>query len=782
MKRPLATIYFQSIFHAVALSGVMLPSSNANANALEEVIVTAQRREQSLQDVPVAVTAYNQEAIDDRIIISTADIGLATPGLTVASGFGSINPTIRGIGADRDSASGEPGVALYLDDIYMGRPFLPQVALAQIERIEVLKGPQGTLYGRNTSGGALKIVTKSPSEDYEISLSATSGSFDEKVYKASISVPAAEWLRFRLSGYEEHSEGYTNNVTTGEKMDGTDVESVLLSVASDPFSWLSIDIKADNSEQFILGPSPHTTVPLTFSFLDDGRLAAPFEPYSSVINGLLSTTNAFDYALQSLELDKGRGRRSNDPRETTINSETFTEIESKGYSLKIGSQWRDIDIKLITGSRESFRNAPVDADITDGDYINFEKVITEGDQTSAELHFSSDFEVPILGGNLLWLVGLYKYEEVAKEDWSVRILPLQAIFGADNTTFDGESIESAIFLQGESPTQITWDYELETQSDALFLDLEWALLDWLTLHTGARHTTDRKILNRRRITHPDPNGSCETNQPIKDEYSETTLKFGADVFFNEDVMLYLTSSDGFKAGGFNGLSCDNELYKPEYVDTVELGLKSRFSDNSVQINAAVFEYDYTEIQIEKTIELSTVVTNAAEASVRGAELEIVYLPFSFLNIDFSVSYLDAKYLEYKDDDPFTQFDNSEVDLSGNPLNKAPMWSGLVGGRLSHIFKSGDEIGLRVEASYSDDIHYSPFEQDFLVQERFIVWNVFSDFRMPSNGLVLRAYVKNATDEVYAAGIFTPSAIVGGPAVYYSKPRTVGVEISWNGIW
>jgi iron complex outermembrane recepter protein len=769
-------------------AGIPSAAPPQNRRALEEIVVTAQRREENLQQVPISVSAYSEAMIADRNIASIADVALTTPGFVASQSFGQIAPTIRGIGADRFTVSSEPGVALYIDDVYLGRPYLPQATLSQIERIEILKGPQGTLYGRNTSGGAVKIVTRRPTEELEFSGSLQYGSYDHFAGKASLSGPLTDDIRARLSVFKEQRDGYTYNAARDETVDAHEAESARFSADIDLGESLTWSINADVNRQYDTGPTAYAVVPVTFSVLDDRLLTPALAPFDSLLNPLLSLLDpadpVVDVIADALTARIG-GRNSTQPRTVNQDFLSFTDIESQTVSTSLALQLGEIDLKLIGGYADSTRDFPNDSDLTDLRAITLTTGNTTGEQVSAELQATSSFEMPF-GGELRWLAGGYYYRERASEIYDFEVLSITDALGIDDPALQllldslGPLLpqQPATILQNGGVGQIFYRTRQLTASQAVFVDLQWDPTHWLIVHLGGRYTNDEKTLLERTARNVDPRIGCEQESGSKN-FEATTIRAGLDFLVSDEAMLYGSFAQGFKAGGFSGISCGTGPYAPEYVDAWEVGLKSQWLDSTLQFNAALFSYTFTDIQVEKVVGFATEVENAAEANIRGGELSLQYVPFDFLSIDAALGYLDATYGEFFDDDPYTIADERELDLSGNRLNKAPEWSGSIGLTLSHLFSSGSEASLRGEWSYTGSMFYDQFNHDFARAPSYEVWNAYLTYDVPQHGLTLRGFGKNLTDELYIAGQFTASALVGSPYAYYSMPRTVGVEIEYR---
>ena len=744
------------------------------AFSVEEIVVTAQRREESLQDVPISVTALGAQAIEERDITSFADVSHGTPGFVFSQTFGQVTPTIRGLGADRFSISNEPGVALYVDDIYYGRPYLPQAALTQLERIEILRGPQGTLYGRNTSGGALKLVTKRPSTELEGSAGIQYGSFDQVVGHGTLSGPIIESLGGRISFFAEDRDGYVENRTRGETVDAHEVLSGRVSAAYEPFDWLRLDLNGDATRQRDTGPIPHAISPVNAGIGGDSAATPTLAPYDAVIASL---ERELGFALEPLRerliQNLAAGRRSDDPRVVYQNDPTNTEIETTGVAATAGASFGPIDGKLITGYRDSSRRFTFDLDMTDVPYAKLAPSRTIGRQKSAELQLSSDVDLGSFG-SLRWLTGGFFYDEEGEESIKFSLLQLAPEQFAALEGVVPPEIEP-LFRSG-GLVGLEFAATQDVRSYAGFSDLEWAALDWLRLHLGGRYTVDHKEAVGT-VHHPDPSSACQNERGSK-SFDAFTVRAGVDVPFDDDRLVYASFSQGFKSGGFNPLICGAESYEPEHVDAVEVGVKSQWLDGRFRLNAAGFVYDFEDIQVEKVVGFVTQVVNAATASIYGAELEATAVVLENLTLEGGLAWLDASFDEFRDDDPFTQLEG-EIDLGGNRLTKSPEWSGNLAAQAVHTVGSLVDLSARLEWTYKGTMYFDHFNRFDWRGRPYQLWNLFLNADRAGGRYGIRSFVKNLADEEYFAGQFTASHLIGGPLTYYALPRTWGVELYYR---
>ena len=738
---------------------------------VEEIVVTAQRREQSLQEVPISMTAFGEAAIEEREINSVADIQHATPGFVYAKVGSNAQATIRGVGSDIFSVGGEPGVALYLDDIYLGRSFLPQAALVQIERIEVLRGPQGTLYGRNTSGGALKFVSKRPVYDLEATAGVQAGSFDQWLGEASVSGPVVEdVLAARLSLFAENRDGWLENLTTGENLEDHEVFSGRFAVDSSPLDWLTIGVTADFTHQDDGGPVFQPLTPVVGT-LPSGSAALPiFRPYDAIIRDLERNLGVvLDPLRERLLANLVGGRDSDDPREVYLDGPSESEIESLGVASNLAADLGFGEAVAILGYRDSSFFQRFDGDGSEVPIATFDPRTEDGEQVSVELHLKSAGELPLSLGSFNALGGFFHYREDASERYFAHLFALSA----EDVRVLEETLPPdlvAALATGDLQS-LRVDSEQQTRSLAGFGQFDWDPFERVTLHLGARYTIDDKDFLQT-VVGPNEQDNCRGLE-LSESFSAFTGKAGIDVRLADAHMLYGSFSQGFKAGGFNNANCDDP-FEPEFVDAFEVGVKTEWLDGLFRVNAAAFHYTFDDIQVQRIEGAKSFILNAAAAKIDGVELETRWVPWGDLSLDGSVSWLDARYEEFVDDDPTTLFEGP-VDLSGNRLPRSPEWSANVGAEAPFPIGSLGELRPRVEWSYRDDLFFDHFNGRDNRQGAYHIWNAFLGFELENGHGGFRGFVKNFTDETYLVGGLIASTLIGGPLGHYAPPRTWGIE-------
>ena len=545
------------------LAGVFAGSANAQETTtgdaengmqpgLEEIVVTAQKREENLQSVPLSIAAYTSEQLEKSIIQDIYDVGIQTPGMIVNKEIvGKIY--IRGIGAENLTIGGDPGVALHADGAYIARTSAAIFDLYDVERVEVLRGPQGTLYGRNATGGTVNIISKAPTEEFEGNVLLEVGDYDYTRVGAVISGPLADGkVLARAAVVKSDRDGFTPNLFTGEDLFDEDLLMGRLRLRFLPNDDVTIDLIADFSQD---DGSPAPFKQLEFSELFEGMLGANDPPGLRAVSQESPVTEMQDqFGITAIvNWDTGNS--------------TFTSVTS----------YRDTEFEAV-----------FDGDAVDITFQNFSDH-DDTQQFSQEFRLSSD-----AGDSWNWIVGAFYFND----DGDTEIfIPIPG-FGFD----------------------ILHQATMSTDAYAVFGQATYNVSDRLALTAGLRYNSEDKEATQLSefigLFPPFPPAALQTDS------NEVTPKFGIEYDINDEVMWYATATRGFKSGGFtfNGIQPD---FKPEFVWAYETGFKSTLAEGSVILNGSAFYYDYTDLQVSKLENNAGVITNAADATIYGAEIELL---------------------------------------------------------------------------------------------------------------------------------------------------------------
>jgi iron complex outermembrane receptor protein len=674
----------------------------------DDIIVTAQKREERLQDVPASITALTADKLEKASVRTLEDAARLTPGLTI----GAFTPArtliyIRGVGARNTGIGSDPSVVTYIDDVYVGRYSATLGLLADVERIEVLKGPQGLLYGRNAIGGVINVVTARPTREFDAYAEAGFGDYDMFQAKGYVSGPISERLRARLSVTHVQRDGYVRNLATGGTgfgLDTTIARGALEFDATDRTNVLArIEYTNDESPSFL------------------GKNEGPGQFLRSPLVAPLTPGPDFYYDRWNLDPEYRREVvQANLRVEHNADAVTLTSISAYRYN------------KL----RERFDN--------DGGLLNIldQDARERSDEWSQELRLSSNRNGGLtLGGRLEWLLGLYTYRDKPNRADILR-------FGTDSLPV------FAVRLAGAPITQIENSSVLDATTTAFgaFAQGSFSLTDKLKLTAGARYSYDKKkgVLQGLTDTPGAPLIAADFAVPLKRSWDSVDVKVGLDYHLTDDVMAYGMFATGYKSGGFQWLTTDPNIaariYDPERARYVEVGVKSRFGP--VTFNVAAFYNDYRNLQVQRLIATaaggsSSLIDNVASARIKGAEVEARWRVGPALLLEAGYAYLDAKARDY--------VVGGGLDFSDTRLARSPKHTlnaaADVGANVA-----GGWLGLRGDVFVTSSFYHEPGEaiQTSLNREDgYALANLRVYF--DSEAWRLSAFVTNLFDKRYRTG-------------------------------
>lgn len=723
------------------------PEATAAANdegqdtATGDIVVTARRTDERLQRVPASISAFNERALDRIQAVDPTSLQGAVPNLNIVQGRGSSNATniyIRGVGQPDALQTFDPAVGVYIDDVYYSRIRGTQFDLLDIERIEVLRGPQGTLYGKNTIGGALKVITRRPGDTLRADGSVAVGSYNQFELKGAVSGPLAEGVSVGVALLRAQRDGYVEDEVLDRDYNDKNTIAARGTLSIDPSPGARIDFIADYAHD-----DAHMTVgqPLnSLTFLFGGTLLA-----------LPSNPDPDDYDF------KGR---------TTPGLPNSTKMTHWGLSANAAVDLTDaLTFRSITAYRKLKTDDYVDIDATQKEVGD---VFVGVDQHQ----LSQEFQLALNSGPVQGVAGLYYlHEKIRSHQEAFADDILGPLFG--NATFHRDV-----------------DDRLNTKSYAAFANGSYAITPDVRLSAGIRYTRETKDYFRTTTTSSSltapPFGPLLNAtfpfDPDTGKWSDWSPMASVDWQVTPDVMLYVRAAKGFKSGGFNGRA--NSLreatkYRPETMWSYEAGFKSRIA-NQLTLNGSVFNNDYKDFQarVASTDETGFAllsVLNAGKLRIRGAELEAAWTPVQGLLIDSQLGYLDAEYKEF-DDNNFPAFGNSRA--FQEPAF-APKWTYRAGAQ--YAFGLGDIGSLTIggQARYksrtalavdntfinTDTEIKGLFMPGYWVEDARIVWE------NASKKLALGLYANNLSDKRYKTDGQEFSSVGSIRTVYYGPPRT-----------
>ena len=749
VNRAVAAILFAQVAAGVA---------HAQTAPLEEVVVTAQKRAGNLQDTPIAISAVTGDAIEKLNIDDIGAIAAANPSLVYSEAGGEAQLYIRGIGSNIFNIGADQSVATHIDGVYTGRANMGLTQFLDIDRVEILRGPQGTLYGRNATGGAINIISRAPTDEFEGYVSGLVGSFDRIDVRGAVAGPITENLSGRLAVRRLKDDGYTEDLDPqgGDKVDDNDLAALRGSLR-----WKS-----------------------------DALTATLIAEYSEFENG-----NTSIFPIDNTGLAESLGAKPNrDIHKTYNNTPSFHEWETGGVTGIL--DWAVTDttnLNLTVGYRDW------DSDFlfnTDGTEIEITRTTLsyESEQLSAELRLSGE------SGWGRWLVGAYWFDEDK--------------YGALGLVRSGFTPPAVLV-----PRSFIFRAEGTGEATALFGQVDFKLADTWTLSAGLRYSDEKKGDFLRQSTllpdnellglftpNPIPDATPASTRRVTRSWDAWTPRVGLEFRPSDDRLLYLTYSEGFKSGGFNDLSVVNPPFDPELVDSIEVGAKTEWLGGRLRANASAFYYDYTDLQVSVYASVgsitTTFTTNAAEATVQGLELDLVAKVTESLDIAASLAVLDATYDRFVT--PYGSCTAVNValdarcagrvglprliDAAGNRLNNAPEFKGSVSATYRFDLSGGGSISLQGAAHHQGRVYFLPANTTVMSQSSYTLVDARIGYENESGDLAVGAFVKNLADEDYFHNIvqFTSTSdarkdvfAIGNALGYPAAGRQWGVEVTYR---
>jgi iron complex outermembrane recepter protein len=710
------------IFHANLQANEEENIDDVTPYYLEDVIVTAERRETSIQKTPITISTFSSKEIEDLNINYVPDIAQRVPGLTVgnSSNFSAPDIYLRGVGTRDFTIGGDLSIGFYVDDVYIGRSGDVFVDMFDLERIEILKGPQGTLWGRNAVAGAIHTVTSKPSNTLEVKQLAEYGRFDQLRLTGTLSGPLLnDTLLGKVSYSVRDRDGFTNNVFDGS--DINDAENIsgrgsFWFLPTDNIDFLlSLDYSKDRPKAIALKNKSITGAAALFGHVE------PDGPFN-------------------------------------VNHDTDGREHRDSYGASGKLSWDMGKLSLVSIS--AFRGYQVDS-LDDADSISFKlaEVLNQIDQTQFTQEFRL-FNKP--NGKLKWLFGTYLFHEETEN-----------IFIVDSSDF-------ALAL-GVGDYIATNFSSITANSYSVFGQLNYALTERLSATVGARYTYEEKDFTSRRdgavgfavIGAPDPGFQLTA---FDEDWQAFTPKVGLEFQQTKDLFWYASISRGFRSGGFNALqSVVQEAFNPEFLLAYEVGVKSDWLNRKLQANLALFYYDHTDLQVTTVTGAVggapvVVTSNAAEAREFGAEVSILALPMQGLEINTNLSFLDAEY---------TEFISGTNNFAGNSINHSPAFSSHFGIQYSLPMRDYGFLTVGAEHQYQTKIFFTEANQDVLSQGDYHNLNARIGFETYDGHFSLSLFGNNLTNEETVQTGVDLQDTLGLVNHAFNPPRTYGIKFAVN---
>lgn len=732
------TEFLAGLMAGAAASALFPTVAAAQESAIEEVVVTAQRREQSLQEVPIAVTAITSRALERAGVTETGQLTQLTPSLSMTRTNNAVTPFIRGIGTTNAAPGNELAVATYIDGVYLLSPQAAIFSFNNIERVEVLRGPQGTLFGRNATGGLLQIVTKDPRQEPLLQGAAALENYDTQTMQGYVTGGLTENLAASVAlTARRQGEGYGRNVTTGRDVDKTTELGGRWELLYTPNDKLRVNFAAD----FVTRDG------------DQGltRTAAPGTRY---VTGQPA---------------------AEDPRELRGNFPSSGLVRDWGLALTGHYDLSEnFTLNNITAYRRTWSDYAYDQDVTPLALVNVQIHLL--DQTwQQELFLNGRI------GRLDLTTGAFFLRTVS----SYKGLRTTASApGAVNAERHAGNITESYAAYGQATYALTPTTNITAG----------------VRYTREEKRAHGVVIGL--FGHPSGVGNivpaASLAAPKEATFEKLTWRLAVDQKLGEDVLLYASANRGYKSGGFSIVNLVQPQLKPEVLDSYEAGLKSEWLDRQLRVNLAGYYYDYSNLQVTQVIAAGTLSVNAAKAKAKGLEFESEFAPhldFGRLSIRSSVAYAWGEYTDFPGGpvlvtNPFTAppagvtcpvasstaaggNTTCQTQLKGFRLVRMPKWTVSIGAE--YAFPIGDgELALSADYYHSGGYFFDP--DNILEEDGYSVFNAQVAYAIRDGDIRFRAFGRNLGDATY---FVQGSRQALGDIVSLGPPRTYGVGVDFR---
>ncbi|MFK7975456.1 MAG: TonB-dependent receptor [Halioglobus sp.] len=797
----------KSLFALGSGLAVLAPAAQA-ALALEEVIVTANRIETNLMETPAAITSFDSDMREKLGIENAADISARTPSLTIAPS----RISIRGVGRPNIALGSDPGVGLYWDGVYnTENDVFGYSNFLDIDRVEVLRGPQGTLYGRNSIGGAINFVSKKPTEEWEGKVVAAYGNYDTYELQGLVSGPVTEALSILAAASKiERQEGFQQDVDSGDTYDKSESTYLTLGLLHQTTDRWTNNLKVFTRDGSTTPENPYVLEPFSTGFLqevfdvDTGeQLNFPGTfPNQNFVNMQQGMTRENPAVADPNDVSIDREPYQDNERDALI---FISEYEADAVVVKYTAGYSEFDFALdydadgirsvdsgLDWSQLNLGALPVSllTGITRSPSDLTRPFFQQAEFESHELQFTSQ-----LDGAVNFIGGLYYFNSDEKQGLSFiennpDIVSVYQFFGG---LINAPTSEDGFLFRGESA--------LETKSYAVYGQATWDVSENTIVTGGLRYSYDEKAGSDNTFVQwvGDPDNPTVFRN-TKDDWDQVTWRLGVDHFLADDHFVYASIATGYRSGGFNLMAptstTDVGTVDPEELLSYEVGYKGSLLDQRVNLSTSVYYYDYQDLQVLKNAVIEgvtlSVYENAAEAEAWGIESEVTALLAEGLTVNATWSYNETEYSDFDSIDtnacaigPEREGRSSDPlctvprDLSGNSFPLSPENKFSV-----NMIYAWEAMNLewRVAGSYiyTDEQYTTPFNLEELdVLDSWDRWDARVSVASTDETWDLTAFVKNIGDDREVILRDRPSTVTDARISDLTEPRTYGVRLTYN---
>lgn len=688
------------------------PSEEAGGQA--DIIVTAQKRSESLQRVPIAVSVATAATLRDTGASGIQSLKIATPSVEVSQNVGYVLPVIRGVGSKASGAGFESPVAIYVDGVYYAATTATLFSFNNIRQIEVLKGPQGTLFGRNATGGLIQVSTRDPGREFEGLASLTYGNYGTLQGNLYLTAPLTSKISADIAVQgTTMSDGYGVN-----SFDGSDVGRV------------KRDIGIRSKWLFEPGEGTEVRVILDYATAKGSHNVQRYPANTAFPAGFGPSYGGDEW-------------------DTQVNINPRLNTKSGGASLRIDQEVGNLTLASITAYRKARFHSVFDLDYS-ATPVRYADILQKDEQFTQELQLQSPG-----GERFNWTVGAYYFNAAAK-------YPPLTIF----------------FQVPGGPQRNDTRTEQKSESLAGFVQADYELVDGLKLTAGLRYTTEKRNLDGNSVnTELAGNQVVVSTANASDTFKKLTWRASAAYQISPDSLVYASYNRGFKSGGFNASALTLPPFKPEVLDAYEIGLKTSFLDRRARFNAAAFYYDYKDVQVQRYVDNQQGVFNGAKARIYGLEAEISADVTDAFELGLSYQYLDTKYLSFPEAVIATPrptlggYALNPGSAAGNRMLLAP--KSALNGNASYTIPAGSgSVKLTGNFYYNSGYFFEP--DNVLKQDDYVLLNASVRWE-PNERFALSVWGRNLSNEaVVSSGAMQSYRTFGLPRYAYEPPRTYGV--------
>ncbi|MEH6605020.1 MAG: TonB-dependent receptor [Pseudomonadales bacterium] len=818
----------------IAAATAVSSQAFAQGLMLEEVVVTAQKRSENIQDVPISITAYSAEGLEKLNVRNLTDIGRFTPGVEM-NNDNSLQPTysIRGIQTSDWTIGSDPSVAVYVDGVYSARAAGAETALADVARVEVLKGPQGTLFGRNATGGAIHIISALPEFENGGRIKLTGGNYDRRDAELMGNFSASDSLAFRANFTTRNRDGYLENLEGGDGYNEESRWGGRVSMLWQPSDATSVVLRADMGKLDQQSAAQYTAIPAVFESANPGSTHdkfgdithdSPAQEYrdmwgaSMEINHTLSNDITFtsitgyrDFETKLNEdLDGSNNLEyeffSNNPEQSKYISQEFRFTgATDSVNWTAGASYSNEEVEHITKATFNYstlENFAVYTGVKDANADALDAGLVTEQELAGLLPGIRYYNQ--IGGNPLGIDGCggQNCDGIAMASFLFGFLASNDLYPWGTNPETGVPGLMALILQPNIANHTPWPEQVDTQGDytswAIYGDATWAVNEKMNLTGGLRYTLDEKDFAMQSSYqnciptfapgYPEciplglaffNNGQAIVDTNESEDWDALSGRVVLDYLVGEDTMLYGSIATGFKSGGFNSLSSGpgiSSSYDAEEVINYEIGSKGTYMDGALQLNAALFFYDYTNLQELSLIgyPIPTYQLRNADAEGKGLEVEFNWRITEGFRMAGNYSYLDTEYTKYNIIEAAGE--TEEDDKTGEPRVDTPQNKvNLLAEYVMPVSNFGD-VSFRIDWTWVDE---RPGDDASKMIDSYSLTNARVDFRSENQRWGLSGWVTNLADEENIQGYGSNGEAIGSLTQWRLTPRMYGIDVVFN---